>query len=189
MGPLVLIDMSGLDILVFTDAVLRRAFSRHGPLSPIALRLVDQGHLGQKTGSGVYRYEQGDHTPWPSETAARIIQEARRRRGVPAGPVSDEEIVRRLMLRMVAEAFYVLEEKIVERGSDIDVAMVLGTGLPDFRGGVLKYACDLGLDHVLAQLDELTAKHGDRFAPCRLLREAAASSPLSLLGEGPGVKA
>ena len=93
------------------------------------------------------------------------------------------------MLRMVAEAFYVLEEKIVERGSDIDVAMVLGTGLPDFRGGVLKYACDLGLDHVLAQLDELTAKHGDRFAPCRLLREAAASSPLSLLGEGPGVKA
>jgi 3-hydroxyacyl-CoA dehydrogenase len=184
MGPLVLIDMSGLDILVFTDAVLRRAFSRHGPLSPIALRLVDQGHLGQKTGSGVYRYEQGDHTPWPSETAARIIQEARRRRGVPAGPVSDEEIVRRLMLRMVAEAFYVLEEKIVERGSDIDVAMVLGTGLPDFRGGVLKYACDLGLDHVLAQLDELTAKHGDRFAPCRLLREAAASSPFWERGRG-----
>ena len=73
MGPLVLIDMSGLDILVFTDAVLRRAFSRHGPLSPIALRLVDEGHLGQKTGSGVYRYEQGDHTPRPSETAARII--------------------------------------------------------------------------------------------------------------------
>ncbi len=145
MGPLVLIDMSGLDILVLTDAVLRRAFSRHGPLSPIALRLVEGGHLGQKTGSGVYRYEQGDHTPRPSETAARIIQEARRQRGVAAGPVSDEEIVRRLMLRMVAEAFYVLEEKIVERSSDIDVAMVLGTGLPDFRGGVAEICVRPGI--------------------------------------------
>ena len=51
--------------------------------------------------------------------------------------------------------------------------MVLGTGLPDFRGGVVKYACDLGLDRVLAQLDELTKRHGDRFAPCPLLRQAA----------------
>jgi 3-hydroxyacyl-CoA dehydrogenase len=190
MGPLVLIDMSGLDILVLTDAVLRVAFSRHGPLSSIALRLVDQGHLGQKTGSGVYRYERGDHTPHPSEAAERIIHEVRRQRGVAAGPVSEEEIVRRLMLRMVAETFCVLEEKIVERGADIDVAMVLGTGLPDFRGGVLKYACDLGLDRVRAELDELTAKHGDRFEPCRLLQGAAADpTPLSLLGEGPGVRA
>jgi 3-hydroxyacyl-CoA dehydrogenase len=175
MGPLALIDMSGLDILVLTDAVLRRAFPGHGPLSSIAVRLVDAGHLGQKTGSGVYRYEQGDHAPHPSETAERIVHETRRQRGGAVGPISDEEIVRRLMLRMVAEAFYVLEEKIVERGSDIDVAMVLGAGLPDFRGGVLKYACDLGLDRVLAQLDELTAKYGDRFAPCQLLREAAAA--------------
>ena len=116
MGPLALIDMSGLDILVLTDAVLGRAFPRHGPLSPIALRLVDEGHLGQKTGSGVYRYERGDHTPRPSETAGRIIAEVRRGRGDATSPLSDAEIVRRLMLRMVAEAFYVLEEKIVERG-------------------------------------------------------------------------
>ena len=54
------------------------------------------------------------------------------------------------MLRMVAEAFGLVEEKIVRRPADIDVAMVLGTGLADFRGGVLKYACDLGLDRVLA---------------------------------------
>ncbi len=81
MGPLQLIDMSGLDILVLTDAVLREAFPRHGLLSPIALRLVEGGHLGQKTGSGVYRYEQGDHTPRPSEGAQEIIRAARRRRG------------------------------------------------------------------------------------------------------------
>jgi 3-hydroxyacyl-CoA dehydrogenase/enoyl-CoA hydratase/3-hydroxybutyryl-CoA epimerase len=64
--------------------------------------------------------------------------------------------------------------------------MVLGTGLPDFRGGVVKYACDLGLDHVLAQLDELTKRHGDRFTPGPLLRQAATSAPLSLWERGRG---
>ncbi|GAF95119.1 unnamed protein product, partial [marine sediment metagenome] len=44
---------------------------------------------------------------------------------------------------MVNEAFYAIEEEIAQRQSDLDVAMVLGTGFPDFRGGVLKYAHDL----------------------------------------------
>ena len=170
MGPLQLIDMSGLDILVKTDAVLRGAFPRHGPLSSIALRLVEAGHLGQKTGAGVYRYEKGDYTPLASEAAAEIIAGVRRERGVAPRDIGREEITRRLMLRMVAEAFYVLEEGIVERGADIDVAMVLGTGLPDFRGGVVKYAYDLGLERVLAQLQELVRQCGQRFAPCPRLR-------------------
>lgn len=73
MGPLVLIDMAGLDILVSADRVLSRAFPRHGRPSPVAVRLVEQGHLGQKTESGVYRYEEGDYTPRPSEAAGRVI--------------------------------------------------------------------------------------------------------------------
>jgi 3-hydroxyacyl-CoA dehydrogenase len=174
MGPLVLIDMSGLDILVLTDAVLRCAFPQHGPLSSIALSLVESGCLGQKTGSGVYRYEKGDHAPHASDVAAEIIAKARRERGDAPAVKRSEEIVSRLVLRMVAEAFRVAEEGIVERPADIDVAMVLGTGLADFRGGVLKYACDVGLDRVLGQLQELAGTHGERYAPCDLLRAAAA---------------
>ena len=78
MGPLCLIDMSGLDILIFTEAILRRAFPQHGGLSPIAEQLVERGHLGQKTGAGVYRYEPGDRTPHRHEATAEIIAAARR---------------------------------------------------------------------------------------------------------------
>jgi 3-hydroxyacyl-CoA dehydrogenase/enoyl-CoA hydratase/3-hydroxybutyryl-CoA epimerase len=53
----------------------------------------------------------------------------------------------------------------------VDVATVLGTGFPDFRGGVLKYANDLGLNRVLARLDELAERLGERFSPCQLLRK------------------
>jgi 3-hydroxyacyl-CoA dehydrogenase/enoyl-CoA hydratase/3-hydroxybutyryl-CoA epimerase len=73
---------------------------------------------------------------------------------------------------MVAEAFRVMEEGIAQRESDVDAAMVLGTGFPDWRGGVLKYARDIGLPVVEKQLDVLAARHGERFAPCRLLRGA-----------------
>jgi len=201
MGPLALIDMAGLDILMHTDRVLSRAFPRHGALSPIVSRLVEQGHLGQKTGSGVYRYERGDYTPRRSETAEQLVAAVRQEKaarpyalrggGKSDAPASSslwprerpvlrphaerrdehDEIADRLVLRMVSEALYVLEEGIALRESDIDAAMVLGTGFPDFRGGVLRYARDLGLGCVLAQLEKLAGSLGERFSPPQLLRE------------------
>ncbi len=173
MGPLCLIDMSGLDILIFTEAILRRAFPQHGGLSRIAQQLVERGHLGQKTGAGVYRYEPFDRTPLPHEATAEIIAAARRESGVNRPPAA-EQIVERLMLRMAAEAFCLIEEGVAQRPADIDVAMVLGTGLADFRGGVLRYACDVGLDRVLRELRQLSVECGPRYAPCRLLEDAAA---------------
>jgi 3-hydroxyacyl-CoA dehydrogenase len=171
MGPLTLIDMAGLDILVSTDRVLVGAFPRHGPLSQIAIRLVEHGHLGQKSGSGVYKYEPGDYTPLDSPSAQGIVAEVRVAAGRSPREVPPHEITERLVLRMVAEAFCVMEEGVAERESDVDVAMVLGTGFPDFRGGVVRYARDLGLDRVVGQLDALADLCGERYSPCRILRE------------------
>jgi 3-hydroxyacyl-CoA dehydrogenase len=157
-----------------TDAVLREAYPWHGPLSVIVSRLVERGCLGQKTGAGVYRYEAGDRTPLASTVCREIIEEVRGEAGEAAGASRGVGIVDRLMLRMVAEAFRVVEEAVVDRPADVDVAMVLGTGLADFRGGVLKYACDVGADRVLDQLQRLAGECGERYAPCDLLRAAAA---------------
>jgi 3-hydroxyacyl-CoA dehydrogenase len=171
MGPLALIDMAGLDVLVQTDRVLTGALPSHGPLSNIVVRLVEGGRLGQKSGSGVYRYEKGGRTALPSAETARIVAEVQKAEGRSPRRAPADEIARRLVLRMVGEAFCVLEEGIAQRESDIDVAMVLGAGFPDFRGGVLKYARDCGLAAVRADLDGLAERCGPRFAPCRLLRE------------------
>ncbi len=171
MGPLTLIDMAGLDVLVLTDRVLSRAFPRHGPLSQMAVRLVDGGHLGQKAGSGVYRYEKGDRTPHPSEATDRVIAQVQQEGGRTPRDIDAGEITRRLVLRMVGEALHVMEEDIAQRESDLDAATVLGMGFPDFRGGVLKYARDLGLERVRADLEKLAAQCGERFLPCDFLRE------------------
>ncbi len=161
MGPLALADMAGLDILAHSDEVLRRAFPRHGALSRIVTRLVEASRLGQKTNAGVYNYAPGDYTPCSSDAAAEIIRAARREER----SVGSEEITQRLVLRMAAEALWVRQEGIVQRESDVDAAMVLGTGFPDFRGGVLKYAHDLGLNGVRKQLEAFAQRFGERFAP------------------------
>lgn len=170
MGPLTMIDMTGIDILAHSDAVLRRAFPRHGALPAVLEQLVAQGRLGQKTGGGVYDYHAGDPTPRPSRATAAILEAIRRESGHAARSIRGEEIARRLVLRMVNEAFFILEEGIAQRESDLDVAVVLGLRFPDFRGGVLKYAKDLGLGAVYDELQKLAAQCGERFSPCERLR-------------------
>lgn len=170
MGPLTLIDMAGIDILAFTDKQMCRAFPTHAPLSRIATSLVEQGNLGQKTGCGVYRYEEGDYTPKDSCTTRDIIASVQNEAGKTVRDVGADEITDRLVLRMVSEAFCVVQEQIAQRQSDIDVAMTLGTGFPDFRGGVLKYAYDTGLETIASRLDSLAERFGERFRPCEFLR-------------------
>lgn len=171
MGPLTLIDMAGLDILVHTAGLLEQAFPRHGAVPQVAAAMVSRGFLGQKRGAGVYLYGEGQHQGRPHAATQEIVREAQRRSGKGGRAVSREEISQRLVFRMVAEAFCVLEEGIAQRESDVDAAMVLGTGFPDFRGGVLKYARDCGLRKVWNELEILANRCGERFAPCELLNE------------------
>ncbi|MDP6543647.1 MAG: 3-hydroxyacyl-CoA dehydrogenase NAD-binding domain-containing protein [Phycisphaerae bacterium] len=171
MGPLTLIDMAGIDILAFTDAVLQDAFPYHGGSCPIVKLLVSAGQLGQKTGSGVYRYDAGDYTRHDSSAARSIIEQVQHDAAAPRREIDGDEITDRLVLRMVSEAFYILSEQIAQRESDIDAATVLGIGFPIFRGGVLKYARDLGLSTVIDRLEQLSERFGGRFEPCEVLQK------------------
>lgn len=165
MGPLALIDMAGIDILVATDRVMANAFPRHGELSRIAVRLVEQGNLGQKTGAGVYKYQKGNYTPTPNEATERLIAEARKDFQGMRSRVDEDAISERLVLRMVAEASHTLGEGVARSEADLDVATVLGIGFPDFRGGVMRHARDLGLAGVRRRLEELASELGPRFTP------------------------
>jgi 3-hydroxyacyl-CoA dehydrogenase len=49
--------------------------------------------------------------------------------------------------------------------------MITGTGFPPFRGGLLRYADDVGLPVILKRLEELTRSVGPRFEPASRLRE------------------
>ena len=50
--------------------------------------------------------------------------------------------------------------------------MIMGTGFPPFRGGLLRYADALGAPYILARLDELSSSVGPRFRPERAAEAA-----------------
>ena len=52
--------------------------------------------------------------------------------------------------------------------------MIMGTGFPPFRGGLLKFADELGTVSVAASLQELADRVGPRFEPAPIVLELAA---------------
>ena len=77
------------------------------------------------------------------------------------------------MLNMVNEAAYALEEGVVGSPEELDLAMIMGTGFPPFRGGLLRWADREGTGAIRDRLQDLRARFGERFAPAPLLAQYA----------------
>ena len=66
---------------------------------------------------------------------------------------------------MVNECVACLRERVVETADLVDAAVLFGTGFAPFRGGPLTYARARGVPAVVARLQELAARYGERFRP------------------------
>jgi 3-hydroxyacyl-CoA dehydrogenase/enoyl-CoA hydratase/3-hydroxybutyryl-CoA epimerase len=121
MGPIRLADTIGLDVCLFVAGILSRDL---GLEVPERLRqLVDKGSLGRKSGSGFYRYRNGE-----------IVREKE-----PAYPGELASIQVRLVKCLTDEAKACLQEKVVENSDLLDAGIIFGTGFAPFRGGPLHY--------------------------------------------------
>jgi 3-hydroxyacyl-CoA dehydrogenase len=148
MGPFRMGDLAGNDVGWYIRK--RRYVEKpHLRYSKTADLLCEMGRYGQKTSAGWYDYKPGDRTAYPSEVVDAMLVEERRRLGITPRDVSDEEIVNRLLLALVNEAAYLLEEGIALRASDIDIIYLTGYGFPRYRGGPMFYADALGLPRVV----------------------------------------
>ena len=166
-GPLALLDDVGLDVASKAAEVLHAAFPERMPTGGEDA-LVAAGRLGRKNGKGFYAYE-GSSRGRPAPEAYAALRTAPRDRS----PLPGEVIESRLVLPMINEAAFCLEDGIVKEEAKLDLAMIFGTGFPPFRGGLLRYADALGIDRVFTRLDDLSERLGPRFAPAELLRQLA----------------
>ena len=53
------------------------------------------------------------------------------------GQICAEEIVERCILAMINEAAMCLDEGVVATPDELDLGMIMGTGFPPFRGGLV----------------------------------------------------
>lgn len=155
MGPLRLLDEIGIDVAEKVCGVLSDAFPDR-MRSPAPLRTLSQNALlGSKSGEGFYRH--GKNRCRPSDRARNLLSEhSDTGSNLPAAT----EVLDRMILALVLEAFRCLEEGIVDSEEALDLAMVFGIGFPAYHGGPIRWARSLGLDRVVARAQEL-AKGGD----------------------------
>lgn len=168
MGPLRLLDEVGIDVARHAGEVLYEAFGdRLEPSAPL-VAIGRTERLGRKGGLGFYDYEGKKEEVDPG------IYEALDG-AVPEGRVSipDEEIRARLVLSMINEAARALEEGVARSAGDVDLAMIMGTGFPPFRGGLLRFADELHPRALLERFERYEDQVGPRFSPTELLLELA----------------
>ena len=166
-GPLALLDDVGLDVASKGGEVLQAAFPERLKMGGEEA-LVASGRLGRKNGKGFYEYA-GGHRRQPSREAyASLRVEPRKESPLPAGVIEA-----RLVLPMINEASFCLEDGVVSDPARLDLAMIFGTGFPPFRGGLLRHADAIGLGRVFSRLDDLAERLGPRFAPSDLIQRLA----------------
>ncbi|OGA69695.1 MAG: crotonase [Betaproteobacteria bacterium RIFCSPLOWO2_12_FULL_67_28] len=121
MGPIELADTVGLDICLAAGKELAKKGAAGEAEAPqTLLNKVALGHLGRKTGQGIYRYENGKVVKGPADRYLKDLVDA-------------------LIEPYLAEASAVHAEGIVGDADLIDAGLIFGTGFAPFRGGPLHY--------------------------------------------------
>ncbi len=146
MGPIELLDTVGLDVAA---SVGRELAPFLGLDVPAALATVEAGKRGKKDGQGLYKWENGK--------AAKPE--------LPAGFVAPDDLEDRLILPLLNEAVACLHDGVVSDADLLDAGVIFGTGFAPFRGGPIQHIRAVGADALLARLQALQAKYGNRFAP------------------------
>ena len=180
MGPCRMLDMAGVDVGAKTVI----EYGKSGGLPPdpsyraLVQRLFALGRFGQKTGAGYYRYEGRSAVSDPALTAiaaALAEQHGIVRRAV----ISSEEIVERLLYPLFNEGLKIVAEGIAYRPGDVDVVWVAGYGFPDFRGGPLWMADNIGLRVIAERLQHYAQTRGNAYGywtPSTVLIDPSASA-------------
>jgi len=155
MGPFELMDLIGHDVnYVVTETVWKQFYydPRFKP-SLTQKRLLEANFLGKKTNRGFYDYRDGASLPKPKKDE-----------------VLAKYIVNRILCMLINEA---CDTKYLGIASttDIDLAMTKGVNYPK---GLLKWADEIGIVHVLNTLNDLYNEYQeDRYRACVLLKQMA----------------
>lgn len=168
MGPFALLDMLGLDVCAEVSMILYDSFGPRMKAAEILGEMHKANRLGTKNGIGFYVYDESKKADLKP-----IVDGIQAKTGVKGTPFSPE----RLVFQMINEAAYCLEENVASPG-DIDLAMLAGTGFPQDKGGPLHLADGIGVDVVLAKLQEFSKTLGPRFWPAPILKRMVSANYL-----------
>jgi len=174
MGPMRVFDLAGLDVGYKARQGLPESERGDPRAFAIPDALVEMGRLGQKTGAGLYTYDEATRDYRFDDESRAVIEKEAEKLGIERRKIDAAEIVDRLIFALINEGMRIVEEGIAQRPSDIDVVYVYGYGFPAWRGGPMFYADAVGLSTVYERVCEFRDRFGsDNWSPAPLLEKLA----------------
>lgn len=162
MGPIELIDEIGIDVGYKVAKILEESYGARMRVASILGKVKEKGIFGKKTGEGFYIHEKKSKRP--NSDIYDLITSSN---GIK---ISDDEALKRMVYIMINEAARCLEENVVDRPETVDIGMIMGTGFPPFRAGLLRYADSVGIETIVKDLSKFEKElDGSRFKPCNYL--------------------
>ncbi len=166
-GPLKLMDEVGIDVGAHIVQTLNDAFGDRIPLIEGVDQVLADDRKGKKNKRGFYDYSEESNGKKVDESIYQTM-------GVDypgRSEISHQDgIAERVILTMLNEAAYCLDEGILRSARDGDIGAIFGLGFPPFLGGPFRYMDTLGADVVVEKLEKLAAQHGARFTPAPNLK-------------------
>lgn len=172
MGPFELMDSVGLDVCQKVLKIFKKAYPDRVEVSLIMDKLEATKRLGQKGGLGFYKYDSSGKKQGVDAEVYSLL-------GVTvSNPWTEQECIERGIFAMVNECSRALmDDKIVELPHEVDLAMIMGTGFPPFRGGLLKYADSIGLQSIYDKLVKYSSERkAKRLTPSPRLQQMASQA-------------
>ncbi|MGJ8693646.1 MAG: fatty acid oxidation complex subunit alpha FadJ [Thalassotalea sp.] len=166
-GPMQLLDEVGIDVGAKIGPILQTELGERFTPPAAFEKLITDGRLGKKVKKGFYLYSS-------KNSQKRLVDESvYKLLNIRVADTFNEEESHRCVYMMLNEAARCLDEGVVRSARDGDIGAIFGIGFPPFLGGPYRYMDSLGIDAVVATLNEYTAQLGERFTPCQLLKTMA----------------
>lgn len=155
MGPCRLMDEIGLDVCVKVGKIMHDGLGPRATPSSLSTKLFEAKLLGRKNGRGFYLYPEEDSKSKKKKKKEELQVNPEVVKLLPNKKIQADEMTlqMRLFLPMVNEAAYILADRICDKASTVDIGMIYGTGFPPFKGGLLRWADQEGLDQIAERIN------------------------------------
>lgn len=159
-GALSLADSLGLNMVLRYENQAAEHYGakyiQHPAVAVLRIMLEELQRPGQQKRAGFYTY-QGEKATGLWEGLSETFPTAKKR-------AKKEELMERFLFAQVLEAVWCMQEKVIQSVPAANLGSIFGWGFPAFKGGVIQYVNDYGVEAFVKRCGIFKKKYGQRFS-------------------------